>query len=349
MKARHLIKGVFKSIPGIEYIYNFHRNTGGTDNAKYCYSVWLRHLVMAHENGMNSIPRKMAELGPGDSLGLGISALISGAEQYFALDIVRYSNAEKNLRIFDELITLFKNKSSIEIESEFPNVRPVMTRYSFPSHILTDEYMEKVLDENRLQRIRESIKEIDNRNTIGSKSMIQYRVPWDDDRVIEVESIDMIISQAVLQHVDDLEQTYKSMNKWLRKGGYMSHSIDLKSMGSADTWDGHWTYSDLEWKIVRGRKSYLINRESYSTHIKHFTDNRLNIICDIKSFSDSTILEKNSIPKRFSKMPKEDFKISGFFIQAIKPLFLFVCFLKESLKEMIYTITAEDYAVLSVM
>jgi hypothetical protein len=108
------------------------------------------------------------------------------------------------------------------------------------------------------------------------------------------------------------------MNKWLKKGGLMSHSIDLKSMGSSDNWDGHWTYSDREWKIVKGRKSYLINREPHSKHIKFFHDNRFKILCDIKSVSQSNIIAKNNLAAKFKGMSVEDLTTSGTFIQAIK-------------------------------
>jgi hypothetical protein len=39
----------------------------GTEG-RYCYSVWLRHLVSAAANGLNCSPKAVAELGPGDSL-----------------------------------------------------------------------------------------------------------------------------------------------------------------------------------------------------------------------------------------------------------------------------------------
>jgi SAM-dependent methyltransferase len=318
MKAKYLIKGFFKSIPGIEHIYNFHPNTGGTNDARYCYSVWLRHLVRAYENGMTSVPGKIAELGPGDSLGIGISALITGAQKYYALDIVKYCNAEKNLKIFEELVTLFRNRVSIPVDAEFPNMRPPLASYEFPHHILTGPSMEIMLNESRLEKIRDSIRKMDLDDKTGGERMICYRVPWNDDKVIELGSMDMIISQAVLQHIDGLEETYKAMHKWLRPGGMMSHSIDLKSMGSSDSWDGHWAYSDAQWKIVRGRKSYLINREPYSMHIKYLKDNGFKIVADIKSISASTMHPRTKLAKKYRNMPEEDLAISGTFIQAIK-------------------------------
>jgi len=318
MKLKYLIKGFIKSIPGIEKIYNFHKETGGTNNARYCYSVWMRHLVSAHENGLNTIPKRIAELGPGDSLGIGLSALLSGAEDYLALDIIKFSNEERNLKIFDELVFLFKNKTSVPLDSEFPNMHPALNSYEFPSHILTDEILVKALDENRLAKIRNSIIGIEHPEKAPADTMIQYRVPWNDAKVMEVESIDMIISQAVLQHIDKLEETYACMNKWLKKNGIMSHSIDLKSMGSSDTWDGHWGYSDAEWKIVRGRKNYLINREPYSKHVELLKRNNLTILCDKKSISTSSFLNGKKLAEKFKKITHTDLTVSGTFIQAIK-------------------------------
>jgi len=34
-------------------------------------------------------------------------------------------------------------------------------------------------------------------------SMIQYKVPWYNFNIVEKESVDMIFSQAVLEHVDE--------------------------------------------------------------------------------------------------------------------------------------------------
>lgn len=54
----------------------FHRGTGGTCSARYCYAVWLRHLVLAAEHGLlDRPPRRVVEIGPGDSLGTGIAAI----------------------------------------------------------------------------------------------------------------------------------------------------------------------------------------------------------------------------------------------------------------------------------
>src|SRR5205823_13172626 len=111
-----ILQGLATLIPGMK---NFvAQRTGGTDSARYCYAVWLRHLLMAYENGLSVQPKIVAEIGPGDSLGIGLSALISGTEKYYAFDIFKYANYERNVRIFDELVELFEKKEDIPNEIE---------------------------------------------------------------------------------------------------------------------------------------------------------------------------------------------------------------------------------------
>jgi hypothetical protein len=56
--------------------------------------------------------------------------------------------------------------------------------------------------------------------------------------------VDLIVSQAVLEHVDDLENTYDAFAQWLRPGGRMSHEIDFHSRGLTMPWNGHWDDRD---------------------------------------------------------------------------------------------------------
>ena len=70
------ILGGFKSyVPGGVSIHG----TGGTDSARYCYTIWLRHLSILYKNGFTKIPDTIAELGPGDSIGTGLAGLLSGS------------------------------------------------------------------------------------------------------------------------------------------------------------------------------------------------------------------------------------------------------------------------------
>jgi len=267
---------------------------------------------MAKTNGANPYPKIIAELGPGDSLGIGLAALISGCDKYFALDVVEHANAERNSRIFGELITLFENRTPIPGHDEFPKLKPYLEEYAFPADILDDNRLKHALENSRIEEIRDSISDLQRKD-----SLIEYRVPWYEASILEKESADMIYSQAVLEHVDDLRGTYRSMYSWLKSTGYISHQIDFKCHGTADEWNGHWVYSDCMWTLMRGKRPYLINREPHSTHIATMMEEGFRVICD-KTIESESRLTLNQLASRFKSISNDDLITSGAFIQAVK-------------------------------
>jgi len=306
-----LLRGLISHIPGGNA--PFFTQTGGTDSARYCFSVWMRHLVLARENGAShEIPKIVAELGPGDSLGIGLCALLSGVEMYFAFDVVKYANPEKNLEIFEELVELFRKRAAIPDDREFPKVKPKLASYDFPANILTEDLLENSQDEKRLGRTRESIK-----NPVGADSMIIYQVPWNDSSIIKKNSVDMIFSQATLEHVDEIERTYQTMHEWLKPGGFMTHQIDLKCHGTAREWNGHWTYSDFWWKMIRGRRPWLLNRHPCSAHLDLAEKKNFEIVLARKTKASSKI-KRESLDDKFKNISDEDLETSGVFFIARK-------------------------------
>jgi hypothetical protein len=307
-----LIKGFATFVPKLNRLLQ--GRTGSTGSARYCYSIWMRHLVMTHESGLPTRPDVVAELGPGKSLGVGCAALLSGANRYFALDVRQHASNQRNLDVFDELVRLFTRREAIPDQTEFPSAKPLLESYEFPAHILTDERLEQALGKDRVASLRRSL------SCLGSgrmqDSQIAYISPWYDSDVIEESSVDSVFSQAVLEHVGDLSGTYKALRSWLKPGGVMSHEIDFKSHRTARKWNGHWTYSDLLWKLVVGRRSYLLNREPYSVHIKLLDRLGFRVVCKLKSKSESGI-SRSQLAPRFRHLSDDDLTTSDAFIQAV--------------------------------
>ena len=261
--ALQLAKGAATWLPGINAISQ--RRSRGSDNHAYCYAVWLRHLRLAHSNGLcSTTPLKVAELGPGDSLGVGIAALISGAESYRAFDVVAYANRTRNLAAFDALVDLFSRRADIPGAEAFPRLKPLLDDYTFPHDILPPEHMARCLAPERLARLRKAIEAQD-------AAVVGYSAPWRGERSVEEASVDMILSQAVLEYVDDIPGVHAELYRWLKPGGFVSHEIDFKCHGFANEWNGHWRYSPVVWRIMTGRRLYVINREPFSTHEQALT------------------------------------------------------------------------------
>ena len=291
-------------------------------NARYCYSVWLRHLSIMNDYGFNTKQSIIAELGPGDSLGVGLMALLTGSNKYYALDVVKKTNLENNAILLDELIDLLLNRTDIPNEEEFPNIHPNLKSYTFPSKIITEEKMEDKYYEGKVKCIKDNLLHYETLNNKLSP-IIKYYCPWYNSNIINKESVDVIFSQAVLEHVDDIRNTYEAMYLWLKPGGVMSHQIDFTSHGTSDKWNGHWAYSDYKWKIIVGNSIYLLNRGLLSTHIDLLNKTGFEILSIIpnKTWPSGQYvgpINRNQLATRFQKMSEEDFITCGAHILSIK-------------------------------
>jgi len=308
LRLRPLAFGLASYVPGVTRV--FRRGTGGTSSARYCYSVWMRHLISAHACKQTRLPETVAELGPGDSLGVGLAALLTGANHYYALDFIKYADNLENLGVFDELLALFSKRTAIPDDQEFPLIIPRLNSYDFPSYILGDELLKISLASKRVQNIRAAISGQGDASTT-----ITYMAPWLDADIVKKHSVDMIFSQAVLEHIDGIRLAYEAMRQWLHPTGCMTHSIDFKSHGLTKDWNGHWTQSDIAWKLLRGRRPYMINREPHSVHVQMLRDSGFDILCDERYELPSRIAD-SMVASRFCNMSSEDFHTSDAFIVA---------------------------------
>jgi len=317
VSARRILFNVGTLLPGSTLLPPVRRvlqrrsfGTGGTESARYCYSVWLRHLVLAEKSGLNTNPRIVAELGPGDSLGVGIAALLCGAHRYNAFDVVPHASVQRNLSILEELIALFRDRADIPGPDEFPLLHPPLQSYRFPHRILTAQRLDLALRAERLERLRASLTAAN-----GADSLIRYCAPWFSEDVVEERSVDLIFSQAVLEHIDRLQDTYRAMRLWLAPGGYLSHQVDLQSHGTATEWNGHWTFSDFSWTLIRGKDTWLINREPKSTHFRLLQNEGFHILAE-HTLRRGNNLTRGQLAKRFRAVPEDDLTAAGLFFQA---------------------------------
>lgn len=313
MKIGPMVKGFLTFIPGMQRLMPKREVGGETASASYCYGVWLKHLTLLRANGMQSIPDSIAELGPGDSLGVGLAALLSGVNNYYALDVVRHSSPVTNIRIFDELVPLFKSRAARPTKG-WPDFDEYLNKDLFPSHILDDKLLESSLSESRIQSIR---KTLENPYHHSEEISIKYMVPWSDSRVIVENSVDVILSHSVLEHVVDLEGTYRALYAWLKPKGMMSHQIDFKSHGITDVWNGYRAYPEMVWKLILGKRPYLINRQPCSAHEKLAIKNGFNIVFNLKNHRSDGI-RRSELSSIWEDISDDDLTCSGAFIQAMK-------------------------------
>lgn len=317
MILKRVVRGLLTYVPPIERLIVKH--TTGTDSARYCYSTWLRHLIVARENKLPDNPRVVAELGPGDSLGIGTMALLSGASRYVGLDVVEFAYTSRNLAILDELVALLRDRAALPDATEFPELKPYLASYEFPSAVLTEARLARSLAPPRVAAIRRALERVGEpvRLDDGEEIRIDYLAPWFDPAVIQPESVDMVYSQAVLEHVDELATTYRALAEWLKPGGVASHQIGFVSHRITPEWNGHWAISDPVWKLIRGRRPYLLNREPASTHVRMLRESGLEIV-NQKVVHKPSEISRSRLARRFRYFTDDDLTTKAIFVQAVK-------------------------------
>jgi hypothetical protein len=135
---------------------------------------------------------------------------------------------------------------------------------------------------------------------------------------LELEgAFDMVFSQAALQPVDALEQTYISLASSLAPGGFASRAIDFESHSFDREWNGHWTHSDRAWSLIRGRRRYTINRQPLATHLRLIEASGLNVVDVIGASHDSKIA-RSDLATRFQQLSDDGLHTSSAVIQAVK-------------------------------
>lgn len=307
-KIPQLLKGTLTYVP----LFNRWRlrrgSTGGSNSARYCYAVWLRHLVVLARHGFVVRGAAVAELGPGDSIGTGLAALLSGADRYVGLDVVPYSASANLQGILTELAQIYSAREAIPGHDVFPRIRPRLACYDFPASLVDcDSLSEKVA------RVSADL---------GAGGLhgdcVNYLAPWTSALDVAPGSLDLIFSQAVLQYVDDLAATYRAMFTWLKPGGYCSHSTGLGAVNLSPYWNGHWAYRDWEWGMVRGRREWIINREPLDTHLSHARQAGFEVLLADREY-DGGGLTTTALAPRFQKLAPDDLRTRGVVLILQKP------------------------------
>ena len=309
---RPIAAGLATRVPGLHRLLK--SGTGGTTSAAYCYGVWIKHLSIAWATGLRAMPRSIAELGPGDSIGVGIAALLSGVDHYLGFDVVAHAETQRNLQIMDELVVLFSTRAPTPDKEGIPPIKSYLDEDWFPSHILTPERLEQSLHPDRLRSIREALLNTGRRP--GNGISIEYAPTWHQVGAGADASVDMVYSHSVLEHVEDLLSVYAAMRRWLKPDGFMSHQIDFSCHGLAREWNGHWAYSDALWWIIKGKRPYLLNREPHAAHVRLLHDAGFEILRDQRHF-DVTGLAREQLAPRFRNLPPEEVTCAGTLIQAV--------------------------------
>jgi glycosyltransferase involved in cell wall biosynthesis/SAM-dependent methyltransferase len=261
---------------------------------------------------MTDTPNSVVELGPGDSLGIGLMAILTGSERYIAIDAVRHASPGTNLAVFNELVNLLKSRAPIPVDNECAAIRPELNDYNFPHALFDDASLALSLAPARLEKLKQLLL------SAGEGGAIQYFAPFGGMSTIKPESIDWIFSQAVLEHLDNLNETYQHCYRVLKPKGVMTHQIDYQCHETAPEWNGHWKYPRWLWALMRGRRPWFVNRLPHSSHLQMQQQAGFDVCVEMLQAQASGIT-RSQLAKEFKFLSDQDMNIAGAFFVSMKP------------------------------
>ncbi|MDD3876061.1 MAG: hypothetical protein PHT69_05535 [Bacteroidales bacterium] len=263
--VKAIFKGAFTFIPGVLMVKKLLkpkiRHSSGS--AEFCYSFWLSLLVLFNDKKIDFSYAQIGEIGTGGSFGIGICALLTGAEKFYALEIEDNFDINKNILIFNRILGLFEEKSDIK---KFNTLNFNISDYSFPDKILSKNNLSKSL----VEKIRYSIL-----NPTADDSLIKIVKNWHH---CESLNLNFIFSRAVLEHVKCPEKIYRSIYKHLSTDAFSFHDIEFHSHNVTTHPTYHYKINKYLWFFIFGQRSYFLNRWDNSKHLAEIEKNKFHII-----------------------------------------------------------------------
>lgn len=163
---------------------------------KYYKSVFDKYTrcLQAIDAAISYDNKIIIELGPGDSIGIALLFLAHGAARVICYDRFKLiTNIKKNTAIAKNILQILPDEQKQELQK--------IITFNKQGHVEWDSSRLKYL--------------------LQTKHLLQ----------IEKSSVDLIVSNAVLEHVHDLENLFATMSYVMKPGGLMVHAADLGSHG----------------------------------------------------------------------------------------------------------------------
>lgn len=225
------------------------------NSPEYYEDLFYKFSEIFQANDITLENKNILEIGAGNSIGLGYFFLGEGCKSYVGGDKHRSANMSKR---------------STNIEKEL-------------GELIKKKYPTLNLDE----LIKISTSEI-----IFKTMKFRFeKLDITQDKTVFHNKFDLIISNAVLEHLDknNISKAFKNMNLFLKQDGVMVHNIDLRDHFNMNFPTNFYKYSDYEWTKLVYNTYFYTNRLRFSDYLGELKINNFEIISIKKNVrKDST-------------------------------------------------------------
>lgn len=287
---RHIIQNQLMKIPVIRDISEIFHQTG-LDRSPEKILIYLKKIIELIDQSAVDINNKtVLELGPGKTPDILYCLLLLGAERVIGLDTSNY----------------LKSNSLI------------LENFRYTNYWLEKAILNKTLSIKknlRIGRYKDKIKIPD--------SEMKYDIYDGKKFDIKDNSIDIIVSKSVLEHVRFFEEVINETFRVLKPGSISCHLIDLRdhyTFKNKKDWLRFLRYTESLWNLMASNRSSWCNRLRASEWNDLFSKAGFEVVTQEvlrADFHNEFNLSKLSYP--FSEMPNDELNICWLNIVCKKP------------------------------
>ena len=110
-----------------------------------------------------------------------------------------------------------------------------------------------------------------------------------------------------MEHVDYPRNIHKYVSDLLKTDGLLFHDIEFHSHGISNLWNGHYFYSPIVWKLIKGKRKNFLNRLTLTEHLEIIKSTNSAVLDILKRYEESGEINQ----KFLNKYTLEDLNIIG--------------------------------------
>lgn len=255
------------------------------DYFQNCFDDYFEKLgVEKHARADFLCGTQIMEYGPGDVPGVAILMIAHGAERVVCVDrFPLVRMSPKNVQIVKKMLERLPLPLRNRAESCFKQV-------AHPESGLNPQYIDYLVRPSGLSGL--------------------------------ANGVDLVISRAVLEHVNDLQASFQDMYAALKPGGTAIHLVDLKSHGLHRTNPLDFlSWSPWLWSLMYSAKG-VPNRLRVNTYRRAVAQSGLQLISlipTVHALPTDVSAVRPYLAKPFRTLPDEDLSCLGFWLVCRKP------------------------------
>jgi len=282
---RHIAQNILMGISPLKGITRYWHHTGMEGDPHKVLPVLATLMRMSSLGGHVIKDEVVAEIGPGQTPNLLYAAFLFGAHRVIGFDTVEY------------LDTSTSNVEAVKSTE-------IWIRAAIECNVLPEGFSIRKNNYRNFNTLPPGI--FDIRRYDG------HRLP------IEDESIDLIWSKSVLEHVKNYGVLINEMTRVMKRGGAMCHIIDLRdhyTLSNAKDWLRFLRYSEYQWDMMASNRSSWCNRLRAPEWLDAFKKAQLKLV--YKEYIRQAFhpdFYREQLAERFKHFSDEDLKVSWLYI-----------------------------------